>query len=538
MELTRLKHNHMKNPFSIFRSFRAKLTIAFILAMTFAGATSNFLIYRYAFDSQFEQLRDKLKTIAQTAALGIDERSLSSIPLNRDGLSSPAYSDIMRKLSQIKASIPSITYLYILTRTDKPGTLRFIVDLETETGEGEEESAVPGEEYDASRFPEMNAAFKEATADRKLGEDRWGVFLSGYAPIKDGRGETVAILGVDMKAQDVYQIQREVHRRALFVFALGIILSVAFAIFISGRVTGKIRLLMEGTRRIASGDLDHKVSIRGDDEIATLGAFFNKMSEDLKRHIAELRRTTAEKERLLKEIEIASGIQRSFLPDSIPKIDGIQIAAVSLPARVVGGDFYDFIPVDLDKWGLVVADVSGKGIPAALFMALSRALVRASAAATLSPAEAITHANDLIMDDSKAAMFVTLFYAVLDVKTKMLKYANAGHNPPLHISGSDSNIVLLKAQGVPLGIKSDVKITNEDIELRPGDVVVLYTDGVTEANNGAGEQFEMERLTETVRSSRSLSADAILAKIREDLTAFVGEHPQFDDITVMVLKAL
>jgi sigma-B regulation protein RsbU (phosphoserine phosphatase) len=170
-------------------------------------------------------------------------------------------------------------------------------------------------------------------------------------------------------------------------------------------------------------------------------------------------------------------------------------------------------------------------------MALSRTLVRASAAGTLSPAEAIQHANDLILQDSKAEMFVTLFYAILDVKTKVLRYANAGHNPPLHVSASNQSVVLLKAQGVPIGIMTDVEASNAEISLKSGDVVVLYTDGVTEANNKRKEQFEMERLTEVVVANRALSAEDIMAKIREELAKFVGSHPQFDDITVMVLKA-
>jgi len=537
MRMPPLIFHNMKRKFFILRSFRAKLTLAFILAMLFAGATSNFLIYRYAAESQFGQLRDKLKTIAQVAALNIDAAMLSSIPLNKDGVNAPAYIAATERLASIRKSVPSITYLYILEKTVRPGILRFVVDLDTGDTPNEEPPASPGDPYDASKFPEMLKAFNGATADNELGSDKWGVFLSGYAPIHGPDGRTMAILGVDMKAQDVYEVQKEVKKRALLVFALGLVLSIAFAIFISGRVTGKIKALTEGTRKVAQGDLDYKVKVHGDDEIARLAYFFNRMSADLKDHIERLKRTTAEKERLLKEIEIARGIQQSFLPDAPPDIEGVEIAAVSLPARVVGGDFYDFIPLDKDHWGLVVADVSGKGIPAALFMALSRALVRASAMGKLSPAEAIRHANELIMQDSKAEMFVTLFYAVLDTRTKVLCYANAGHNPPLHVSGSTSNVVLLKAQGVPVGIISDVEMTNEEIALRPGDAVVLYTDGVTEANNKENEQFEMERLTDVVIASRTLSADGIMAKIRGELEKFVGDHPQFDDITVMVLKA-
>jgi sigma-B regulation protein RsbU (phosphoserine phosphatase) len=307
---------------------------------------------------------------------------------------------------------------------------------------------------------------------------------------------------------------------------------------ISGGVTKQIRELMNGAERVARGDLDYKVRVKGADEVAHLAHLFNKMSVDLKRHIEELKKTTADRERLLKELEIAKGIQQSFLPEFAPQIPGVDIAAVSLPARVVGGDFYDFIPLDQGRWALVIADVSGKGVPAALFMALSRTLVRASTAGAASPADAINHANDLILRDSKTSMFVTVFYAILDHRSMSLTFANAGHNPPFVI-GDDAGkaVVLLKAQGVPLGITADIRSANETITLKKGDVVALYTDGVTEAINSKREQFEMDRLEAVVRLNSACTASGILDKIREELTSFVGDQPQFDDITMMVIKA-
>ncbi|MBM3250458.1 MAG: PP2C family protein-serine/threonine phosphatase, partial [Candidatus Omnitrophica bacterium] len=236
--------------------------------------------------------------------------------------------------------------------------------------------------------------------------------------------------------------------------------------------------------------------------------------------------------------EIARGIQQSFLPAACPEIEGFEIAAVNLPARMVGGDFYDFIPIEKDKWGLVIADVSGKGVPAALFMALSRTLVRASASVTLSPDQALNRANDLILQDAKTNMFVTLFYAVLDAKMRTLKYANAGHNPALHVRGGASDIVLLKAQTMPLGIMSDIRARTEEIALQKGDVILLYTDGVTEAVNENKAWFDMERLETLTRNNRHLSAQVIIRKVQDEVADFVGNQPQFDDITLMVIKAV
>ena len=526
----------MKKAFFVFKSFRTKITLFLILAMVFSGAISNFLIYRYALDSQFDQLRDKLMTIAQTTALTVSSDELAAIPLEKAGIDSLQYKTVARKLARVRQIVPSIKYLYVLTQTEKPGILKFMADADAGISDSGPVT-YPGDEYDAGKFPEMMKAFSGPTADRQLDRDEWGVFLSGYAPIYDRSGKVMAILGVDMKAQDVYSVQREVGKRSALILILGIMLAIMLGVIISGGVTRQVKELIKGAERIARGDLDYKVKIRGGDEIAHLGHLFNKMSINLKHHIEDLRQTTAEKERLVKEIEIAKGIQQSFLPDSAPNIPGLDVVAVSLPARVVGGDFYDFIPLTNDRWGLVVADVSGKGVPAALFMALSRTLMRSTAAGAISPSDAINHANTLILQDSKANMFVTLFYAVVDTKTMKLQYANAGHNPPLLVTEAKSNIVLLHAQGVPLGITNDIKATTTDIALKKGDVILLYTDGVTEAIDKTGEQFEMERLQAIVTENKNLKAQEIMDKVREELKSFVGEQPQFDDITIMVLKA-
>jgi sigma-B regulation protein RsbU (phosphoserine phosphatase) len=198
----------------------------------------------------------------------------------------------------------------------------------------------------------------------------------------------------------------------------------------------------------------------------------------------------------------------------------------------VGGDFYDFIPIAKDRWGLVIADVSGKGVPAALFMALSRTLIRASTLANSDPAGAIGHANQLICEDSKTCMFVTLFYAILDAKGMTLNYVNAGHNPPLLLKGESSDVTLLKAKGIALGVTDDVELQSVKIDLRPGDVLVLYTDGVTEAINDEEEEFGEERLLRVITENRSLPAQMILENILAAINEFAGSRPQHDDITI------
>jgi len=255
------------------------------------------------------------------------------------------------------------------------------------------------------------------------------------------------------------------------------------------------------------------------------------------------RKTAAERdgyrrelERRAYEMEIAGGIQQSFLPESPPRIEGVELAALNLPAKEVGGDFYDFIPVSQDKWGLVIADVSGKGIPAALFMALSRALVRANAVGNPTASQAIRRANDLIVEDDKVNMFVTLFYSVLDPAGKTLTYVNAGHNPPLMLQREGRGIALLEAKGIALGVMPDIGLEEREISLQKGDMVVLYTDGVTEAINNKEEQFGQERLISIAEKNSNLPASELVKRIQQEVAEFSQGQPQFDDITLMILK--
>jgi phosphoserine phosphatase RsbU/P len=257
------------------------------------------------------------------------------------------------------------------------------------------------------------------------------------------------------------------------------------------------------------------------------------------------RKTTADKEKYRRElerkrfeIETARNIQQTFLPESTPRLEGFDMAAFSLPALEVGGDFYDFIPIAQDKWGIVIADVSGKGFPAALFMALSRTYVRANAMGKTTASEAICMANNLIAQDDRSGMFVTLFYAVLDLYKKQLHYINAGHNPPLLIRGDGGDVVLLSAQGIALGVVDEINLQEVELNLANNDVVVFYTDGITEAINGKEEQFGQERLIKLVAQNSSLPAQELIDKIKSVVMDFTQGQEQFDDLTLVVLKSL
>ncbi|MDD1694265.1 MAG: PP2C family protein-serine/threonine phosphatase, partial [Methanoregula sp.] len=223
------------------------------------------------------------------------------------------------------------------------------------------------------------------------------------------------------------------------------------------------------------------------------------------------RKTRLEKEKLETEmarknaeLQIAAEIQKNFLPETLPLTEGFDIAAKSIPAKEVGGDFFDVIPLEVmpitsSRTGIMIADVSGKGVPAALFMALSRIVVRVTAMWFKKPSEVINFANPIIANSSKTGMFVTLFYGIIDNETRTLTYVNAGHNPPLVLRKKTGEIEELPLTGIAVGALDDAEYTQEEISLALGDVMVFYTDGITEAVNDREEMYDLPRLIETIR---------------------------------------
>lgn len=253
---------------------------------------------------------------------------------------------------------------------------------------------------------------------------------------------------------------------------------------------------------------------------------------------ARLYETVLQQERMSQELRLARDIQVSFLPDSCPYRPGWEIAADWHAAREVGGDFYDFIELDADSMGLVIADVSDKGVPAALFMSLSRTLVRASALERRTPAETLKRVNELIMSDTRSNMFVTMFYCVLNWHTGELAFASAGHNPPILWRRSSARAELLRARGVVLGVIEKAELEDGHTRLEHGDVLVLYTDGVTEPVNEQEEEFGEERLIQTVAEGSVRPCTELVKLVRERVAEFVGAQPQFDDYTLVGVKRL
>ncbi len=298
--------------------------------------------------------------------------------------------------------------------------------------------------------------------------------------------------------------------------------------------------MAEATAEIAEGNLDIELpEVRAHDEVGKLTESFRVMKTSLKEHIRQVAESAAERERISSELNIARDIQMNILPRALPELsqrNGFDLHAHIDPAREVGGDFYDFFPLDDNRLCFVIADVSGKGIPAALFMAMSMTLLKATAREGLSPEKVLTRVNGELSRDNEVNMFVTVFCGVLDLLTGQVLFANAGHNHPLALKESGETIWLKTVNGPALGIMEGFEYRMESFSLDRGDTLFLYTDGVTEAMNPKDELFGNERLRDCLRTLTGKSPRGVNDTVIENVRRFAADAPQSDDITVMTIR--
>ena len=247
-----------------------------------------------------------------------------------------------------------------------------------------------------------------------------------------------------------------------------------------------------------------------------------------------------EKKRLDHDLEIARDIQRVLLPAEPPSVNGFEISGINVPARQVSGDYFDYIKVDEERLGVAIADVSGKGVPASLIMAICRSVLRSQAAQNPSPADVLRKVNRQLYPDIKEDMFISMAYLILDHARNGVTLARAGHDAPLLYKRASQTVTPLKPPGMVVGIDSGNvfdRITGDfPVPLERDDCLVLYTDGVTEALDTDGNEFGVERTVQSVRASADNGAQAIVARLIDDLRNFVGSHPQNDDITLIAIR--
>lgn len=330
---------------------------------------------------------------------------------------------------------------------------------------------------------------------------------------------------------------------AVVSLILVLLLSVALIVYMAVRFTGRLVEPLQSMRRqvrvISGGELDVRVKVESDDEVGELAEEFNQMASSLKEHIEQIRMVTAEKERIGAELSVAKQIQANMLPNIFPPFPErteFDIYASMTPAREVGGDFYDFFLVDEDHLAVVMADVSGKGVPAALFMVIAKTLIKDCVQMGRGPAEAFAEVNNKLCESNDEGMFVTAWLGLLEISTGKMAYVNAGHNPPLIGKKKEGFAYLKMRPGFVLAGMEDMSYKSGELFLEEGDVLFLYTDGVTEAARKDNVLYGEERLRQILNAHTGKRAEELVRAVGEDIGNFVEGADQFDDITMLALQ--
>ncbi len=291
-----------------------------------------------------------------------------------------------------------------------------------------------------------------------------------------------------------------------------------------------------GDRSFSADDLAFLDALAGSIAVAIENA---RLYAQLTEQVAVLERAVREHNELLalrRELDIARNIQQSIVPRVFPDRTDLRIFADMLPAQEVGGDFYDFFFVDADRLGIVIGDVSGKGVPAALFMAVTRTLLRSTALSGAPPDECLRRVNALLIPENTAEMFATVFYGVVNLRTGVLEYCNGGHNPPYLLRGDGTVEALQRTRGTVLGVLDDVRFVAQTARLRPGDGIFLYTDGVTEAMDAAGNLFTDRRLQTILVEVRGGTPEAVIHSVVDAVKRYCNNAAQSDDLTALAVR--
>ena len=379
---------------------------------------------------------------------------------------------------------------------------------------------------------------KEEIQSDELGVSEIGDIFCAYAPIKIADWTLCMYIPRSLVMKGVKNIENTL-KRIIIIFTIILLTSLVVVYLLSKRVskriTAPVLALKNDVDIISQGNLDYKARVIGNDEISDLANSFNNMTDSLKNYINDLTSLTAEKERIGAELNVATHIQSSMLPSIFPAFPHdarFDIFATMNPAKEVGGDFYDFFKVDEKHLAMVVADVSGKGVPAALFMVIGKTLIKDHTNLKTLLTDTFYEVNNLLCESNSENLFITAFEAVINVETGHMKYVNAGHEMPFIFKNGKWTAEKIKPGFVLAGMEN-MKFSSGELYLNKGDKFFQYTDGVTEATDSNNELYGMERLEKALDANNDKSMQDLLHAVKADIDKFVGEAPQFDDITML-----
>jgi serine phosphatase RsbU (regulator of sigma subunit) len=322
------------------------------------------------------------------------------------------------------------------------------------------------------------------------------------------------------------------------LFAFVYLIALIFGTVLVRSITGSVHALSIGTMKLQRGDFSHRIIVRSKDQLGDLAQSFNSMSQG----IEDLLEQQGEKERLEEDLRVARNIQMSLLPQEYVEVEGLKIAAVCLPANEMGGDYYDLLPLSNHRLGVLIADVSGKGTSAALYMAELKGLILSLSRNHDSPKALLGELNEILSPNLDRRSFVTMTYAIIDSQKRTLRVSRAGHNPLIHFDGRTGQTRLLSPPGLALGFDSGDTfrsvIQEVELPLVHGDTFLFFTDGISEAMNGASELFGEGRLADILKDAHTLSSDDLKERILHEVRVFAAGESPHDDMTLVIVKVV
>ena len=440
--------------------------------------------------------------------------------------------DYLRSVEQAS----DVAFIYIVT-LNEDHTIRYIFDT----------TGVPIGSTDPvpANFDEAWEAYTQGRRPDSYmvrHSPKYGYLTSSMLPIIDSQGKVVAMLSVDVWMQVIIgSLQSYIFRMVLISLGILAVFCVGHWIFLRKNFINPLMSIRENVTEFAQNEtvittsLEH---IHTNDEIQDLAESISRMECDIVQYIANIRDITAEKERIGAELNVATQIQADMLPrifPPFPERHDFDIYATMDPAKEVGGDFYDFFLIDDDHLCLVMADVSGKGVPAALFMVIAKTLIKNHAQQGESPAEILTNVNNQLCDGNEAEMFVTVWLAIVELSTGRGVAANAGHEHPTICRKNGRYELAIYRHSPAIAVMEGIRFRQHEFVLNPGDRLYVYTDGVPEATDVHDKLFGNERMLEALNRDPKADPATLLHTVRREIDAFVGSAPQFDDITMLAL---
>ena len=521
-----------------------KLTLAIIIFGILLGAMISIIGYQEFTSVLEQQYNDSAYEIAEAAAKCLNpdkfEEYLSTGEMDEE------YHEIEKRLDDL-VDATGTTLIYVAkVDTSDYRTLTYIYDA-VNSASGFERyplgyTAVGVDEKYVNNVRGIITKGERATEYLYSYSEESGAHTTAGIAIYDSKGEIVAILGVE-KAMKRLENARNTYVKdvLLGVLAAVCLFLLVYSMYLYREVLLPILAVTDEAKRFADSNTpsDRLSTINKNDEIGVLAKAVERMETDIVEYVENLTMVTAEKERIGAELSIATQIQADMLPGIFPAFPDkpeFDIYATMNPAKEVGGDFYDFFMVDESHLAIVMADVSGKGVPAALFMVIGKTLIKDHTQPGRDLGEVFTEVNDLLCESNSEGLFITAFEGVLDLVSGEFTFVNAGHEIPF-ICKKDGSYEPYKIRaGFVLAGMEGIRYKCGTMQLSPGDRLFQYTDGVTEAMDQDGNLYGMERLREILAQNTALAPMKLLGKIKEDIDAFVGDAPQFDDITMLCLE--